>query len=144
MIENPEPVPPSQLFRILLTRLLETQQALRLYIRDTTQVSIKTCYQTNLYTLSEVETWAANQREALEITLSYSPAQYAEIQAGVASVLSEAALPDNGAPSTQPVRTAPVSRVRGMLAAQSSRLVPSTPRVLERNSAGQIIFRQKC
>ena len=143
MIENPEPIPPTQLFRVLLTRLLETQQALRLYIRDTTQVSIKTCYQTNLYTLSEIEAWAANQREGLEISLSYSPAQYAEMQAGVGVVLSEAASPDHGVPSTQLAKTAPVSRVRGILAAQSLPPTRPTPRVLERNSAGQIVFRQK-
>lgn len=143
MIDNPEPIPANQIFRVILTRLLETQQALRLYIRDTTQVSIKTCYQTNLYTLSEIETWAANQREGLEITLSYSPAQYAELQDGVGRVLNEATLPSDGALSTPIARIAPASRVRAILAAQSSPPAASTPQVLERNSAGQIIFRQK-
>ena len=139
-----EPIPASQLFRTLLIHMLETHRVLTPYVRHTTSKELKWCHQQNVYILSEIESWLEDLTEDSDLTPSFSPAQAAELQAGLASCLSPPPilLPPGGAttPTAPPARTA----LRpGSPRARSSRRPASTLPVLERNSLGQIIFRAK-
>lgn len=144
MTKPVEPVPPEQIFRVLLLRMLETHRILAPYVRYTTSKELKLCHQQNVYTLSEIESWLEDLTEDTALGLTYSAAQAAEMLAGVESSLHPppptppaGARSTPSAPPAAPVRRAGTSRVRS-----SPRPASSRPPV-ERTSTGVIVFRAK-
>jgi len=141
-----EPVPPSQLFRTLLIRMLETQQVLTPYVRHTTSMALKLCHSQNAYMLSEIASWLSEMAEGTDLTPSFSPAHTAELQAGLDSVFvarDQSRTPFAGEASTPPASRAPTDRRLGKRPGASSRRRDTTPLVLVRNSLGQIVFLPK-
>ena len=144
MTHSAEPVPPSQLFRVLLIRMLETHRVLAPLVTHTTSKELKWCHQENTYTLSEIESWLADQLEDLDLTPSLSAAQLVELQAGAESCLSPPTVAESpGSVTPVSVQTVPRERRAGTRRAPSSRRQGRTLPVLERNSLGQIVFRQQ-
>lgn len=143
MAHSAEPVPPSQLFRVLLIRMLETQRVLATLVTSTTSKELKWCHQENIYTLSEIESWLADQLEDLDCTPSLSAAQLVELQAGVESCLSPPTVAESpGSVTPASAQIVPQARHAGTRRAPSSRRQKRTLPVLERNSLGQIVFLQ--
>lgn len=143
MTRESDYIPPSQLFRTLLLHMLKTHHVLTPYVRHTTSKELKLCHQANAYMLSEIESWLADLTEDMDLTPSFSAAQSVELLVGVESCLHPPTSAPAGEPSTpsaQPVLTDPVP---GSSRARSSPRRVSTPVAWERNSTGQIVFRQK-
>ena len=143
MTHSAEPVPPGQLFRVLLIRFMETHRVLAPYVRHTTSKELKWCHQENIYTLSEIESWLADQLEDLDLTPLLSAAQLAELQAGAVSCLSPPAEPLSPGVSSPPsAQTVLPDRRPGSRRAPSSRRISSSRPPLERNAQGHVIFTQ--
>ena len=136
-------IPPSQLFRVLLIRMLETQETLTSLVCSTTNLQLKLCHQQNAYMLSEIESWLADQLEDTDLTPTFSAAQLADLQRGVASCILTAqasSSTDHLTPTARPARTVP--RL-GSRRAPSSQRFDTIRQGLERDSTGRIIFRSK-
>lgn len=134
-------IPPSQLFRTLLLHFLETQKLLTPIAATTLSKELKWCHQQNVYILSEIGSWLVDLTEATDLTPSFSPAQAAELLAGVVSSLpAEKATSLAGAATTPSAQPALTDLPPGIRRAASSRRRERTPVQWVRSSTGQILF----
>lgn len=139
MLDN-EPVPPSQLFRVLLIRMLETHATLIPIVCHSTSQALKNAHQQNAYTLSEIQSWLEAQLIHVDFTPLYSAAQLAELQVGVASCMRLSQAQQSGARLTPSALPAHMEAALGSLRVRSSQPVARIKPPLARNSTGQIIF----
>lgn len=143
-MKDEDAIPPSQLFRTLLLHFLETHKLLTPLVATTLSKELKWCHQQNAYILSEIGSWLADLTEVSDLTPSFSPAQSAELLAGVVSSLhTPAATPPSGAPTTPTVPRVPTGLPPGIRRAASSRRRESTRVAWERTSDGKIVFQQQ-
>lgn len=142
MTREVDAIPPSQLFRTLLLHFLETHKLLTPFVAHTTSKELKWCHQQNAYILSEIGSWLADLTEGSDLTPSFSPAQSAELLAGVASCFptSAAPIPPAGVATTPTAPAAPTDLPPGIRRAASSRQRARTPVPWVRSSTGQIVF----
>lgn len=141
---NRDPIPPSQMFRALLLHMLETHRVLTPYVAHSTSKELRLCHSENTYMLSEIKSWLADLADDADLSPEYSPAQAAELLAGVVSATkAPPRVMPAGAPATPSAQSVPAEPRRGSPRAHSSRRSASTPVAWERTSTGQIIFRPK-
>lgn len=138
-----ESVPSSQLFRVLLLRMLETHTVLIPLVCNTTSQSLKLAHQHNAYTLSEIQSWLEVQLDNTDLTPSYSAVQLAELRDGVASCMILSHAQRSTVPLTRSVLPAQLAQVLGTRRARSSQPAAPIKPALVRSLTGQIIFRQQ-
>ncbi len=144
MSRDEDAIPPSQIFRTLLLHFLETHKLLKPVVATTLSKELKWCHQQNAYILSEIGSWLADLTEGTDLTPSFSPAQSAELLAGVVSCFPQTPAPvPSGAPTTPSAPRVPQDLPPGIRRAASSRRREPTRVAWERTSDGKIVFQQR-
>lgn len=140
MAKAVETANPEQYLRLLLVRLLETQKCLSSIIHLPVLSPLRGQYQTNAYTLSEIESWLKGQPPTSPLGPPCSCAQDVERRGGELPPRSETPSTERGTPtspfvwSVRPEVHSTPQQVRSSL--PSGTTLPASAEVLN----GRIVF----